>query len=359
MPSPAPTAPAVGFEHRLADAIARRISEPRVQPVVPRPHPVRPRRRRRRGRGAQPVLPRLAAKDVRGRRAGRRGRGARGARRPSGSPSTRSCSRPSARPRRSSRTARGDGGARGGTGPSGRRARSRKRPRETAAAHRRSPPAVGGRWPTSWWGSATGWPTPRPRASSRSRGGRANPLVIYGPIGTGKTHLLEGIYAGLQAAAPTSGRATSSAEDFMNRFVAGHRGRASMASFRRQFRECSRPARRRPELPGQQEGAPRSSSCTPSTPCVADGRQVVVTGDCHPRLADDLMPELADRLLGGAVWGAAPARPGDAAGHPAQEGGRRRGRRSRRRAPVPGEQPARQRAGAGRGGQQPAALRAA
>ena len=29
MPSPAPTAPAVGFEHRLADAIARRISEPR------------------------------------------------------------------------------------------------------------------------------------------------------------------------------------------------------------------------------------------------------------------------------------------------------------------------------------------
>jgi hypothetical protein len=29
VPSPAPAAPAAGFDHRLADAIARRISEPR------------------------------------------------------------------------------------------------------------------------------------------------------------------------------------------------------------------------------------------------------------------------------------------------------------------------------------------
>jgi chromosomal replication initiator protein len=28
----------------------------------------------------------------------------------------------------------------------------------------------------------------------------------------------------------------------------------------------------------------------------------VVTTDCHPRLADDLMPELVDRLLAGAIW---------------------------------------------------------
>ena len=37
-----------------------------------------------------------------------------------------------------------------------------------------------------------------------------------------------------------------------------------------------------------------------------DGRQVVVTTDCHPRLADKLLPELADRLLAGAVWGLMP-----------------------------------------------------
>src|SRR5258708_32313413 len=39
---------------------------------------------------------------------------------------------------------------------------------------------------------------------------------------------------------------------------------------------------------------------------LADGRQMVLTCDCHPRLADDFSPELTDRLLGGAVWGLAP-----------------------------------------------------
>jgi chromosomal replication initiator protein len=42
---------------------------------------------------------------------------------------------------------------------------------------------------------------------------------------------------------------------------------------------------------------------------VSDGKQVVVTCDCHPRLADDFFPELTDRLLGGAVWGLAPPDP--------------------------------------------------
>ncbi len=31
----------------------------------------------------------------------------------------------------------------------------------------------------------------------------ANPIVLHGPVGTGKTHLLEGIYAGLRRAIPT------------------------------------------------------------------------------------------------------------------------------------------------------------
>jgi chromosomal replication initiator protein len=38
----------------------------------------------------------------------------------------------------------------------------------------------------------------------------------------------------------------------------------------------------------------------------ADNKQVVVTCDCHPRLADEFSAELTDRLLGGAVWGLTP-----------------------------------------------------
>jgi chromosomal replication initiator protein len=33
---------------------------------------------------------------------------------------------------------------------------------------------------------------------------------------------------------------------------------------------------------------------------------MVLTTDCHPRLADDFTAELTDRLLGGAVWGLTP-----------------------------------------------------
>src|SRR5439155_237991 len=39
---------------------------------------------------------------------------------------------------------------------------------------------------------------------------------------------------------------------------------------------------------------------------LANGKPLVATCDCHPRLADEFSPELTDRLLGGAVWGLTP-----------------------------------------------------
>ena len=68
-------------------------------------------------------------------------------------------------------------------------------------------------------------------------GDSANPLVIHGPVGTGKTHLLEGIFAGLK-------RRTGfhpcyvTAEEFTTKFVQSAR-LGKMSAFRRQFRECS------------------------------------------------------------------------------------------------------------------------
>ena len=59
---------------------------------------------------------------------------------------------------------------------------------------------------------------------------------------------------------------------------------------------------------------------------VTDGRQVVLTCDCHPRLADDFTPELTDRLLGGAVWGLTPPD----ARHPAAGASAKARTRSRR-----------------------------
>src|SRR6202035_3837557 len=47
----------------------------------------------------------------------------------------------------------------------------------------------------------------------------ANPLVLHGPVGTGKTHLLEGIYAGLRKGHPDWRVCFITAEGFPNPFV--------------------------------------------------------------------------------------------------------------------------------------------
>jgi chromosomal replication initiator protein len=138
-------------------------------------------------------------------------------------------------------------------------------------------------------------------------GAGANPLVLYGPTGTGKTHLLEGIYAGLRKRHTEQRVVFVSAEDFMNRFVAAmHQGKQQ--SFRRQFREChALLVDDLSFLAGKK--ATQVEFLHTFDALVADDCQVVVTCDCHPRLAEDLMPELADRLLGGAVWGVLPPDP--------------------------------------------------
>lgn len=137
-------------------------------------------------------------------------------------------------------------------------------------------------------------------------GDSANPLVIHGPVGTGKTHLLEGIYAGLRKNYPDSRPTFLTAEEFTTRFVQACRFDKQTA-FRRQVRDCS--ALLLDDLhflatkPGSQKELIQTLDAL-----IADGKQVVVTTDCHPRLAEELMPELVDRLLGGAVW---PVQPPD------------------------------------------------
>jgi chromosomal replication initiator protein len=135
----------------------------------------------------------------------------------------------------------------------------------------------------------------------------ANPLVLYGPTGTGKTHLLEGIYAGLRKRHPDQKVLFVSAEDFMNRFLGSmHHGKQT--GFRKQFRECfALLVDDLTFLAGKK--ATQVEFLHTFDALLAEGCQVVVTCDCHPRLTEDLLPELADRLLGGAVWGVLPPDP--------------------------------------------------
>lgn len=131
-----------------------------------------------------------------------------------------------------------------------------------------------------------------------------NPLVLYGPTGTGKTHLLEGIYLGLRKRYADQRVVFMNAEDFMNRFLSAvHQNK--QGGFRKQYRESfAFLVDDLTFLAGKK--ATQVEFLHTFDALIAEGAQVVVTCDCHPRLTEDLMPELTDRLLGGAVWGVLP-----------------------------------------------------
>ena len=308
MPSPAPAAPAAGFEHRLADAIARRISEPRYN-LWFRDHtrfvPV--------GDGVVVGVPNLyfhdwlqktfgadvraAAAEVLGGKSTVRFAIDADLFQAKDEPETKSSVEVTEVPLDEVPVPK----------------RKAAAPAKPQAAPEK--PSLRKNKPTRKWRSLSdfvvGQSNRVAHASAQSvveePGAGANPLVLYGPTGTGKTHLLEGIYLGLRKRHPDMRVVFVSAEDFMNRFLAAvHQGK--QGAFRRQFREChALLVDDLTFLVGKK--ATQVEFLHTFDALVADGCQVVVTADCHPRLSEDLMPELVDRLLGGAVWGVLPPDP--------------------------------------------------
>jgi chromosomal replication initiator protein len=128
-----------------------------------------------------------------------------------------------------------------------------------------------------------------------------SPLVIHGPVGTGKTHLLEGIYAGLRKHQPEWRVVFVTAEEFTNRFLPALR-LGKLAGFRKHFRECDALLLDNLQFLASKRATQEEFLHTFDS-LQSEGRQVVATCDCHPRLAEILLPELTDRLHGGAVWG--------------------------------------------------------
>jgi chromosomal replication initiator protein len=129
-------------------------------------------------------------------------------------------------------------------------------------------------------------------------------LVIHGPVGTGKTHLLEGICSELRRRHSDQRPVYVTAEEFTTRFVQAARF-GKQGAFRRHFREASTLILDDLHFLASKKATQEEFLHTFDA-LLAEGRQVVVATDCHPRLSEDLMPELIDRLLGGAVWGVQP-----------------------------------------------------
>jgi chromosomal replication initiator protein len=130
-----------------------------------------------------------------------------------------------------------------------------------------------------------------------------SPLVLHGPVGSGKSHLLEGAYVGLRKARPEWRVAFTTAEEFTHRFLQAMRA-GKLGGFRKQFRDADALlADDINFLAGKK--ATQEEFLHTLDALERDGRPVICTCDGHPRLADELAPELINRLMGGALWGLA------------------------------------------------------
>ncbi len=131
-----------------------------------------------------------------------------------------------------------------------------------------------------------------------------NPLVIHGPVGLGKTHLLEGIAAGLARGHEESRIALLTAEEFTNRFIQAIHDRQArerrLGEFRKQLRQAQALLVDDVQFFSNKK-ATQAEFLHTFEALVQRGRPVVLGCDRHPRLIDQLLPELADRLQGGVI----------------------------------------------------------
>jgi len=129
--------------------------------------------------------------------------------------------------------------------------------------------------------------------------GQISPLVIYGPTGTGKTHLLQGIWTALRRSRHAGRVIYLSAEQFTSSFLEALRG-SGLPSFRRKYRGvevfllddlhfvCGKRATQVELLHTTDE-------------LLREGRQLVFAADRPPAELTGLGPELIGRLQSGMV----------------------------------------------------------
>lgn len=141
--------------------------------------------------------------------------------------------------------------------------------------------------------------------TAATRPGSYSPLTFIGPAGTGKTHLLEGIWRHVRLSNTLSRVVYLTAEQFTNQFLEAIR-HSGMPSFRQKLREA--------ELllvddihffAGKQSTLIEFASTLDAL--LRGGRQLVVSADRPLAELRGLGPELIARLQGGLVCALAPA----------------------------------------------------
>ncbi len=129
--------------------------------------------------------------------------------------------------------------------------------------------------------------------------GAVSPLVIYGPTGVGKTHLLEAIWGSVRRTQPRRHCVFMTAEQFTSHFLGALHG-GGLPNFRRKYRGVDLLVLDGLHfLSGKRATAAELLHTVDSL--LADGRQLVVSLDRSLDALADLAPELIARLQGGLV----------------------------------------------------------
>ena len=124
-----------------------------------------------------------------------------------------------------------------------------------------------------------------------------NPLVIVGPMGTGKTHLAQSIVHEFHHQNPSATAIYITSEDFTNEFI-DHLQKKSMNAFREKYRQCDL------LVMDDIQGMQKRDSTTEElenvfNALISRGAQMVFTSDRQIKKLKDLNPRLRTRLDGG------------------------------------------------------------
>lgn len=138
-----------------------------------------------------------------------------------------------------------------------------------------------------------------------ARLGATSPLLVHGPTGVGKTHLLEGIWIAAKKAHPALHAVYLSAEQFTTYFLEALHG-SGLPSFRRKHRGVELLIVDDLQFFAGKKATLVELWHTIDT-LVREGRQLVFAADRGPELLGELGAELVSRLEGGLVSAVEPA----------------------------------------------------
>jgi chromosomal replication initiator protein len=130
-------------------------------------------------------------------------------------------------------------------------------------------------------------------------GSRLNPLYLFGGVGLGKTHLLEGIYCELRRRFPSWNIVFLTSEQFANYFTQALRTH-TLPSFRQRFRGVDVLLVDDVDFLDGKRVIQEEFLHTVKT-LESLGKQLIVTADRHPRLLSQTSEELSTRFVSGLV----------------------------------------------------------